>query len=117
MKAIANTNIRLGLVNLPVQVVQAVETANDVTFKQAGPAGEKLTQQYVTPDGTPISRDLMQKGVFVGEEFFPISKDDLTAIDEATKLADLSIEEVVPADEFWSRAQRITGLYYLQCPA
>lgn len=115
MKAIANTNIRLGLVNLPVAVVQAVEGANDVKFNQAGPNGEKLVQQYaIASTGTVVSKTAMQKGIFQGEDFFPISSEDLEAIDEATKLPDLNIEEVVSASEFWSRAPRITGLYYVQ---
>lgn len=114
MKAITNTTISFGMVRLPVQVMQAIETANDVTFKLAGPKGEPLTQFYADPDGTVVPRDDMQKGMFQGEQFFPISKDDLAAIEDATKIEGLPIDEVVDADEFWSRAHRICGMYYVQ---
>lgn len=113
MKAIANTTISFGMVRIPVQVLQAIETKSDVTFKLAGPEGEPLTQQYVDPDGNVVARDDMQRGQFVGGDFFPISKDDLKAIEDSTKIEGLPIDELVDADEFWTRAHRICGLYYV----
>lgn len=117
MKAISNTTLRMGLVTIPMQVCQGVETANDVTFKQAGPNGESLRQAYLLPDSTECPRDDMQKGIFQGGDFFPVSKSDLNAIAEATKRPDLEVLEVIDAEDFWSEAHRITDLYYLQSPA
>ena len=114
MKAIANTTIRLGLINLPVQVCKATETASDTTFNMAGPQGECLTQAYLFPDNSVCPKDQIQKGIFDGGTFYPVSSDEIEAIKEATKLKDLSVTDVVDASEFWKRADRITGKYYVQ---
>lgn len=114
MKAIANTTIRLGLINLPVQLVQAAEPANDVTFKQAGPAGETLRQAYLLPDGKECSKDDMQKGVIQGDQFYPIPKESIAQISEATKLPDLNIMEVLSRSTFEAQKHRATDLYFVQ---
>lgn len=114
MKAIANTTIRLGLINLPVQVVKATESANEISFKQAGPTGEQLRQAYLLPDGTECPKDDIQKGVFQGDTFHPVSKDAIEQIAEATKLPDLNVLEVIDMEDFRAAAHRSTGLYYLQ---
>ncbi len=116
MKAIANTTLSLGLINLPVQVAQAMETANDVTFKQAGPNGESLRQAYLLPDNTECPRGSMTKGIEMGGAFHQVKTEDVEAIAAATKIEGLPISEVVPAEELWSRAHRIKGLYFIQCP-
>lgn len=116
MKAISNTTLRMGLVTIPMQVCQGIETANDVTFKQAGPAGESLRQAYLFPDGTECRKDDMSKGIFMSGEFYPVAKDDIDAINEATKRPDLEVLEVIDAGQFWSEAHRINDLYYVQSP-
>jgi DNA end-binding protein Ku len=113
MKATANTTIKFALINLPVQVFQAVESGNEVTFKMACPEGGPVTQVYVDQNGAILTRSELQKGIFSGGDFFPIDPADLDAIAEATKLPDLDILEVIDADEFWDQAHRITGHYYI----
>lgn len=115
MKAIANTTIRLGLVNLPVQIVQATETANDISFKLAGPDGEALKQVYVK-EGTDdiVPKDEIQKGIFDGGEFFPVSADDIENIKDQTKMPDLEVIEVIDMEDFLSQFHRVTGMYYVQ---
>jgi len=106
----------MGLVTIPMQVCQGIETASDVTFKQGGPAGEQLRQAYLLPDGAECPKDEIQKGIFQGGDFFPVSKDDIDAIAEATKRPDLEVLEVIDAGQFWSEAHRITDMYYVQSP-
>lgn len=114
MKAISTTTIRLGLINLPVQVCKATETTTDTSYNQAGPGGEKLRQGYFLPDGTECPKADIQKGIFQGENFYPISATEIESIKDATKLPDLNVSDVVDASEFWDRADRITGKYYVQ---
>jgi non-homologous end joining protein Ku len=65
MKAIANTTIRLGLINLPVQVCSAEESGTDIRFNMAGPNGEQLEQRYcVKGTTTLVAKDDIQKGIF-----------------------------------------------------
>jgi non-homologous end joining protein Ku len=112
LKAIANTTIRFGLIALPSQVCPAVESANDVTFEQAGPNGERLRQVYVDPQGKEVHRGSIQKGVWDGDDFKPVAAEALEAISEATKIPDLSILEVVARDAI--PMDRICGKYFVQ---
>lgn len=115
MKAIANTTIRLGLVNLPVQIVQATETATDISFKQAGPNGEALKQAYVI-EGTDeiVPKDEIQKGIFDGGTFYPVGAEDIENIKDQTKMPDLEVLEVIDMEDFMAQSHRITGMYYVQ---
>lgn len=113
MKAIANTMIRVGLINLPVQICKATDSPRDFSFKQAGPNGEQLRQAYLLPDDRECPKDEIQKGIFQGDEFFPVAVDQIEQIREATKIRELNCE-VVEAGEFWSRAHRVSGMYYVQ---
>lgn len=116
MKAIATTNITWGMLNLPVQVVSAVEKGNDVSFKMCGPSGQPLTQQYRAADGTTYTRGTASKGIQQVKDgpITPIDKTQLDAIAELTKIEGLVIEEFVPAIELWKRAHRINDHYYIQ---
>lgn len=114
MKAIANSTIRLGLINLPVQIAQAVETGNDVKFSMAGPNGEELEQRYVVK-GTEslVAKDDIQKGIRDGDTFRPISKDNIDNIAAQTKLPDLNVSEVLSVDDWRLEQARITDMYYV----
>jgi non-homologous end joining protein Ku len=115
MKAIATTNITFGLLNLPVQVVQATEKGSDVSFKMCGPSGQPLTQQYRAADGTTYTRGTASKGIENADKSItPVDSKALTAIAERTKINGLVIEEFTPAIELWKRAHRINGHYYVQ---
>lgn len=115
MKAIANTTITLGLVNLPVQICSATESGNDVTFNMAGPGGERLKQVYVK-EGTEeiVQKDDIQKGIFADDGFHAVSPEDLEAIKDQTKLPTIQIDDVIDVAEADAQADRITGKYFVQ---
>lgn len=114
MRSIANSTIRLGLVNLPVQMCQAADTANDVTFKQAGPNGEKLRQAYLLPDGKECPREQMRKGVETGDTITLIDDNSLMVIAEQTKLPDLNVLQVIDRSEVQENLHRAQGRYFVQ---
>lgn len=118
MKSLGNTTISLGLVNLPVQVVQATESGNDVSFKMCSPTGDSVEQKYIAPDGSTYSKGECGRAVEVSKGVLrQVDMEAVSAISEQTKLNVLNIDEVVPAIELWSRAHRITGHYYIQMNA
>lgn len=119
MKAIANTTIRLGLINLPVQVAQAEESAMDISFKTASPKGEPVEQRYVVKGTTDlIDKDDLQKGIFedpkAGTGFHPIDKSAIENINAQTKMKDLNVTDVITFDEADKFRHRIRGMYFLQ---
>lgn len=111
MKAIANTTIRLGLINLPVGVCKATGELDDVSFKLGGPNGESLSQVYVI-EGTDkqVERDDMTRTI----DGHIIDKDALEAIKENTKLPDLTILKVEDRERWQREMHRCTGQYFLQ---
>jgi Ku protein len=104
----------MGLVNLPVGICQAVDKAKDVTFTQAGPNGEELRQAYLTPDGQEVPKDDIQKGIREAGEFFPISAEALEQINEATKLPNLDVIDVIERATFEAESARACEMYYVQ---
>lgn len=115
MKAIANTTIRLGLINLPVQVCSAEETGSDTTFNLAGPNGEEVSQTYVIKGTTDIvPKDDLQRGVRDGDTFHPVSDEAIDNIKAQTKLPDLGISDVVSIAEVMKRSDRIRKKYFIQ---
>lgn len=115
MKALANTTIRLGLINLPVQVVKAEDTATDISFKTAGPNGEPVKQAYVIEGTTTlVDKDTLQKGIFDDGSFHPVDQSAIDNINAQTKMKDLNVTDVISFQEADSFASRIRGKYYLQ---
>lgn len=110
MKAIANTTIRLGLLNLPVGVCKGTGELEDVKLNLGDAQGRKLSQQYVDPDGNVVARE-DQTRTYEGHL---IDQDALEQIAEATKLPDLTILKIEPRSRLVLEAQRINGFYYLQ---
>ena len=110
MKATTNTTIRLGLLNLPVGVCKATGELADVKFNLGDAEGNKLTQQYVNPDGEVIPAD--QQTRTVNGHIVP--QDDLDAIAEATKLDGLEIIKIESRERFVAEGYRVTGFHYIQ---
>lgn len=110
MKAITNTTIRLGLLNLPVGVCKATGELADVKFNLGDAQGRKLTQQYVDPDGKIIPTEDRTKTI----DGHIIDTEALAAIEAATKLPDLSILKIESRERFVQEAHRINGFYFLQ---
>lgn len=110
MKAIANTTIRLGLLNLPVGVCKATGELEDVKLNLGDAQGRRLSQQYVDPDGNAVARE-DQTRTFEGHL---IDQEALEQIAEATKLPDLTILKIEGRSRLVMEAHRITGFYYLQ---
>lgn len=110
MKAIANTTISLGLINLPVGICKATGELEDVKFNLGDSQGRRLTQQYVDPDGKVVATEDQTKAI----DGHVIDKDAIEAIAERTKLPNLTITKVEDRARFDAEAYRITGHYYLQ---
>jgi Ku protein len=110
MKAIANTTIRFGLINLPVGICKATGEMEDVKFNLGDSQGRRLIQQYVDPENKVVPSDEQTK-LYEGHI---IDKDDLATIAEQTKLPDLSVLKIEERERFDAEAYRITGHYFLQ---
>lgn len=110
MKAIANTTISLGLINLPVGICKATGELDDVKFNLGDSQGRRLTQQYVDPEGKVVPLDQRTKTI----DGHVIDKDSLEAIAEQTKLPVLNVSKIEARSKFVAQSFRITGYYFLQ---
>jgi len=110
MKAIANTTISLGLINLPVGICKATGELEDVKFNLGDAQGRRLTQQYVDPDGKVVAREDQTKTI----DGYVMDTDALDAIAERTKLGGLHMDEIISRDELLKDFNRVTGYYLLQ---
>lgn len=110
MKAIVNTTIRFGLINLPVGICKATGEMDDVKFNLADKNGHAVVQQYVDSAGEVVPRDEMTR-TFEGHM---IPQDAIAAIAEQTKLPDMEISKTEDYAVFVSNMHRITGSYFLQ---
>lgn len=119
MKAIKTTTLSLGLINLPVSVASATESASDVSFSlhNNGNPVEQVYRDKVTGDvvGTKAACGrAVNTGTAKAPNLVPVSEDDITAINEDTKLADIPVLDIIDVSEAVGQAHRITGMYYFQ---
>lgn len=111
MRAYRNVNLNLpgALISLPVSIAKAVvANGNDPRLEVVGPEGEDLRQVYVDAEGTEVDRKDTLRKAPTGTL---ISQDQLSEINEQTKLTDLTIQEVVPVSAIQQR--RVLGSYYV----
>lgn len=95
----------------PIMVKQEVEVEVPPVGKQRKP--RKVMQEVEKIAFLPYEGEKI-KGVREGDEFFPISADEVEQIEQMTKLDRLTIEEFVSLDEIpWERAQ---ACYFLAPP-
>ena len=114
MRATANTVLAINdLIRIPVQVCKATEQI-DVRLNLAGPEGQKVSQRYVDADDTLIPADELQRGIFDGDDFKPVPKDAIDAINAATKIEEMAVSGQMPIADV--PFDRVTGSYFLQSP-
>ena len=70
-RSVANVSITLGLLNIPSKLYLSA-SSEDFSFKQLSPSGERLTQQYVDPNGVVVSREEMTRGYEINKDEFVI---------------------------------------------
>lgn len=108
MRSTANVNLTTGLTTIAVQMVPQTKT-DDIAFNLVSPDGKPVKQVYRTDDGsfegTIASCERAYEGTI-------IPKDDLKAIEDATKLRDLDIQEFVSVKDV--PFERATGTWYVQ---
>ena len=91
--------LNFGMVSIPVKMFTTGNASAKVSFKQLGPQGQKLKQQYVDPDGNVVARSEMLKGhEFAKGQFITFTPDEVKAFAETTS-SNIGIEEFVPAAE------------------
>jgi non-homologous end joining protein Ku len=110
MKALSTTNLNVGLLNLPVQVCKATDSSKEASPKVVGPEGEELRQVYVDASGDEVERDVTKRSVN-GKLF---DQSEISEINDACKIKDLSIEEFVPVSDVLSSLNYTTDSYYIQ---
>jgi hypothetical protein len=82
-RSIASLSISFGLVNIPVRLYSATESAAAVKFNMLRSDGSRLKQQYVAEtDGKVVPRADMVKGYeFEKDHFVMFSPDELKALE------------------------------------
>ena len=105
-RSIASLSISFGLVNIPVKLYSATESAASVKFNMLRKDGARLKQQYVADtDGKVVPRDEMVKGYeFEKDHFVLFDPSELKALEEG---ADPNIEIVSFIPE-----KSVDSLYY-----
>jgi DNA end-binding protein Ku len=84
-RSLASLTLSFGLVNIPVKLYSATESAATVKFNMLAKDGSRLKQQYVSDkDGKVVERSDMVKGYeFEKDRFVIFTPDELKALDEA----------------------------------
>ena len=113
-KSISNTVLELGTLEVPVAIHSATEQ-KDVAFQTASPEGNKVKRMHRDEEtGEFYEEAELQKGIWVGDEFKPISKDAIDAIKAEGKLPSIKIDKTVPLKDLTPMlAQRTKGTYYV----
>ena len=85
-RSIASLSISFGLVNIPVRLYSATESAAAVRFNMLRKDGARLKQQYVADtDGKVVPRDEMVKGYeFEKDHFVMFTPEELKALEEGS---------------------------------
>lgn len=103
----------------PIQVCKATEDGKSpwVNVCPSGaPTDGVLRLDPIT--GEAFTAADTRKGVFVGDDFREISKDDIAAIELATKIKTMVAMGKIDLTEAWMKyGIRVEGSYYLQSPA
>lgn len=115
MAAITNTTLEVGALIVPVGLKKLSESS-DVRLDRASAAGNKIGRKEIdVVTGEVVDSDSAQYGKFdnpkEGTGFRAISKDDLAAIEAATKIDTFNIEHFVPLSAV--PFERATAAYYL----
>jgi DNA end-binding protein Ku len=84
-RSLASLTLSFGLVNIPVKLYSATESAATVRFNMLAKDGSRLKQQYVSDkDGKVVERSDMVKGYeFEKDRFVIFTPDECKALDEA----------------------------------
>ena len=84
-RSIASLSLSFGLVNIPVKLYSATESAGTVRFNLLAQDGSRLKQQYVSEKtGKVVERSEMVKGYeFEKDHFVLFTPEELKALDEA----------------------------------
>ncbi len=84
-RSIASLSLSFGLVNIPVKLYSATESAGSVRFNLLAQDGSRLKQQYVSEKtGKVVERSDMVKGYeFEKDHFVLFTPEELKALDEA----------------------------------
>lgn len=110
-RATASACISFGMVAIPVKLYTAVSSTSAIRFKQLGPGGERLKQQYVDPDGNVVERSEMLKGYeFAKGKFVVFEPSEIKAL-EAQADQSVQIAEFVPMASI--DAVHLDKAYYL----
>ena len=85
-RSIASLSISFGLVNIPVRLYSATESAAAVKFNMFRKDGSRLKQQYVSDvDGKVVPRDEMVKGYeFEKDHFVLFAPEEMKALEEGS---------------------------------
>jgi len=85
-RSIASLSISFGLVNIPVRLFSATESAASVKFNMLRSDGSRLKQQYVAEtDGQVVPRSDMVKGYeFEKDHFVMFSPEELKTLEEGS---------------------------------
>jgi DNA end-binding protein Ku len=108
---VVNTTLQVATLSIPV-AVKKITAKKDVELGRATLAGNAIARPDVdSVTGEKVTAENIQKGVWEGDTFKPISADSLAEIDEATKIEAFEISEFVPLASIpWERA---TDSYFI----
>lgn len=107
------------LLQIPVQVCNAVSSTGDVRFDVAAPSGAPRKTMYVDEaTGEKVEDDECPRGVRVGDQFVPVPDEQREAITDATKLSYMRVAGHAPIDDLMrDYGHLVKGAYFLQPPA
>ncbi len=105
-RSIASLSLSFGLVNIPVKLYSATESAATIRFNLLAKDGSRLKQQYVSEQsGKVVERSEMVKGYeFEKDRFVLFTPEELKALDEAVSHV-IDIVAFVPQ-------QSVDAIYY-----
>ena len=87
----ASVTVSFGLVSIPVKLYTPTKSDSSISFKQLGPNGERLKQQYISAEtGEVVSRKDFVKGYEYSKDRFVVltSEEIASAETEATRAID-----------------------------
>lgn len=84
-RPLASLTLSFGLVNVPVNLFAATDSASGISFRFLAPDGSRVKQQYISEKtGKVVDRGEMIKGYeFEDDRFVTFTKEELKALDEA----------------------------------
>ena len=103
MRAIANTVIHIGSVEIPVRVYSQVKSKSSSSLKLVAPSGQPVKQILIDPEtNKKVSKTNTRKGISVNGKFIIFEQDELEFL-KSSSSPDIEFIEYVPSKDILDR--------------